>query len=120
MSAPDGARSFSPDEFDLNEWLRVHGRKTAWTVGILAAVAAGTWLYISSENRKEAFASQALMQARSEAESGNLPLAATDLTRLIERFGGTDAADQAVVLLNQTRLVQGQKDIAINALRQFV
>ena len=51
---------------------------------------------------------------------GPSPLAASDLTRLIDRFGGTRAADEGAVLLNQIRLVQGQRDVAINALQLFV
>ncbi len=119
MAAPVSPKRISSSD-DLADWIREHGRTATVTAVLVAAAVLGTWLYMASENRKEAFASQALMQARGEAESGNLPLAATDLTRLIERFGGTNSADQAVILLNQTRLVQGQRDIAINALRQFV
>lgn len=118
MAAPESRKITSSDDFA--DWIRDNGRNAAVTAGLVAIAAVGTWLYMASQNRKEEFASQALMQARGEAESGNLPLAATDLTRLIERFGGTRSADQAVILLNQTRLVQGQRDIAINALRQFV
>ena len=119
MTAPVSARKITGDQ-DLADWIRTNGRSAGIAAGTVAVVALGVWLYTASENRKEAFASQALMQARGEAESGNLPLAASDLTRLAERFGGTRAADQAVILLNQTRLVQGQREVAINALRQFV
>lgn len=118
MAAPETTKRISSSD-DLGEWIRENGRTATITAGLVAAAVVGTWLYMASQKRKEEFASQALMQARAEAESGNLPLAATDLTRLIERFGGTNSADQAVILLNQTRLVQGQRDIAINALRQF-
>ncbi|MFI5213784.1 MAG: tol-pal system YbgF family protein, partial [Gemmatimonadales bacterium] len=119
MAAPDSARKISSSD-DFGQWIKENGRTAAIAAGLVAAAAVGIWLYIASESRKEEFASQALMQARGEAESGNLPLAGTDLTRLIERFDGTKSADQAVILLNQTRLVQGQRDVAINALRQFV
>jgi len=119
MAAPESARKITSGD-DLADWIRENGRSAGITLGLVAAAVVGTWLYMASQKRKEEFASQALLQARGEAESGNLPLAATDLTRLIERFGGTNSADQAVIVLNQTRLVQGQRDIAINALRQFV
>jgi predicted negative regulator of RcsB-dependent stress response len=116
----DSGRIAGGAQPDFAEWVRTNGRTAGLAVGAVIVLVLGGWLYVSSENRKEAFASQALMQARGEAESGNLPLAASDLTRLVERFGGTRAADQAVILLNQTRLVQGQRDLAINALRGFV
>jgi predicted negative regulator of RcsB-dependent stress response len=119
MTAPESAR-LPGGQPDLAEWVRRNGRSALLGAGVIAAVAVGGWLYVTSANRKEAFASQALMQARGEAESGNLPLAASDLTRLMDRFGGTKAADQAAIMLNQTRLVQGQRDVAINSLRSFV
>lgn len=116
----DSGRIAGGAQPDFAEWVRTSGRSAGLAVGAVIVLVLGGWLYVSSENRKEAFASQSLMQARAEAESGNLPLAASDLTRLVERFGGTRAADQAIILLNQTRLVQGQRDLAINALRGFV
>lgn len=108
------------EELDLQDWIARNGRKTAIGAGIAVVAAAVVFLFVSSGKRKEAFASQELLQARSSAEAGNLPLAASDLSRLIERFGGTRSADEAVILLNQIRLVQGQRDVAINALQQFV
>jgi tetratricopeptide (TPR) repeat protein len=119
MTAPDSARR-PGSQPTFPEWIAANGRTAGIAAGSVAIVALAAWLYITSANRKEAFASQALMQARGTAESGNLPLAASDLTRLIERFSGTRAADEAVILLNQTRLIEGQRDVAISALQQFV
>src|SRR5437899_5714812 len=118
MTAPNTGVTIG--DFDLTEWAKTNGKSAGMTAAVVAVLGLSVWLYTSSQARKEAFASQALLQARGEAESGNLPLAASDLTRLVERFGGTRAADEAVILLNQTRLLQGQRDVAINALRQFV
>jgi len=83
-------------------------------------LASAIFLYKTSQARKESFAAQELMQARNSAESGNLPLAAADLSKLADRFSGTRAADEASILLNQVRMVQGQRDVAVNALQQFV
>ena len=119
MTAPDTVGS-KLDELNVADWATRNGRKLAWGAGIVVVLAAGVWLYQSSQARKEAFAAQALMQARNSAESGNLPLAASDLSKLVDRFGGTRAGDEAVILLNQIRMVQGQRDVAVNALQQFV
>jgi tetratricopeptide (TPR) repeat protein len=113
-----GLASF--DDENLADFLKANGRKLGIGAGIVVALALVVWLWQSSARRKEAFASQELLQARASAEAGNMPLAASDLTKLIERFNGTKAADEAVVLLNQVRLVQGQRDVATNALQQFV
>lgn len=108
------------DDFDFNDWMQRHGR-TATIAGIvLLVLAAATWLFIASGRRKEAFAAADLARARATAESGNLPLAANDLSRLAERFSGTRAGDEAAVLLNQIRLLQGQRDVAVTALQEFV
>lgn len=119
MTAPDTAVP-KLEELDLADWIARNGRKAAIGGGILVVLVAAVWLYLSSQRRKESFASQELMQARNSAESGNMPLAASDLTKLIDQFRGTKAADEAAILLNQIRLVQGQRDVAVNALQQFV
>lgn len=119
MTAPNTTTSRF-DEDSLADFAKRNGRNLAIAGVVLVVLAAGFWIWQSSSRRKEAFASQELMQARASAEAGNLPLASSDLTRLTERFRGTRAADEAVVLLNQIRLVQGQKDVAIAALQEFV
>jgi outer membrane protein assembly factor BamD (BamD/ComL family) len=107
-------------ERDFQAWVQEHARKLMLAGAAVLMVVAGVWLFIQSSRRKEVFASQALSQARSSAEAGNLPLAASDLSRLIERFGGTRAANEAVILLNQIRLLQDQIDPAVTSLREFV
>ena len=119
MTSPQTASS-STQDFDLADWASRNGRNVAIGAGILVVLGGGFWLYTTSAQRKESFAAQELMQARNSAESGNMPLAASDLSKLIDRFGGTRAADEAAILLNQIRLVQGQRDVAVNALQQFV
>jgi TolA-binding protein len=93
-----------------------------FVIGAAVVIAAGVWLYITSENRKETFASQQLAKARGDAEAGDLPLAAYDLSQLMDRYGGTKAADQGAVLLGEVRLVQGgtQLDAAVKGLQAFV
>jgi tetratricopeptide (TPR) repeat protein len=120
MTAPSAGIAARLESFDLGEYAKKNTRTLSILGGAVFIVAAGLWLYVQSARRKEAFAQQALGQARVSAESGNLPLAASDLARLVERFGGTHAADEAVVMLAQVRLVQGQRDVAINDLQRFV
>jgi len=79
-----------------------------------------TALVIMSGQRKEAFASRALDQARGIAESGNLPLAASELQKVITTYGGSRAAQEAVITLNQVRLVNGQHELAAVGLQEFL
>lgn len=121
MTAPvTSGTTVSMAERDWAAWGKENARKLAVAAGVLGVVVAGSWLYVTSEQRKEAFASQALTSARSSAEAGNLPLAARDLAVVVQRYGGTRSADEAFILLNQIRLLQGQKDTAVAALQQFV
>jgi outer membrane protein assembly factor BamD (BamD/ComL family) len=89
----------------------------ALAVALLALVG---WFVVASGKRKEEFASRSLNQARAAAEAGNLPLASSELQRLITAYKGTDAASEAVITLNQIRLVSGQSELAAVGLRDFL
>jgi len=86
----------------------------------VAVLALGVWMVISSARRKEEFGTQALLQARMIAEQGNLPLAATEFQKVIDTYRGSGAAQEAVIGLNQVRLINGQSDLAAVDLRQFL
>jgi outer membrane protein assembly factor BamD (BamD/ComL family) len=83
-------------------------------------VAGGIWFWWTARERRETFAERALANARASAEVGNLPLASSDLARLVSTFGGTRAAQEATLLLAQVRLLQKQAPLAISDLRKFV
>jgi predicted negative regulator of RcsB-dependent stress response len=53
-------------------------------------------------------------------QAGNLPLAASDLSRLVESYSGTRAADEASILLAQVRLGQGEAQTAVAELRAAI
>lgn len=55
--------------------------------------------------------------ARVALQAGNVALAASDLSRLVASFGGTVAADEAVILLAQARLAQKDAGQAVAELR---
>jgi tetratricopeptide (TPR) repeat protein len=88
--------------------------------GAAIAVLAGGWVVFSSGGRKEAFAQRELERARAVAEGGNLPAASSQFQRIIESYRGTDAAGEAVIALNQARLVNGQSELAVVNLREFL
>jgi len=91
------------------------------TGGIVVAVAAAAVYFVKeSASRKEQFAARTLSQAQAATESGNLPQASSDLQRLISTYKGTDAAAEAVLLLNQIRLQNDQAELAASNLREFL
>ena len=90
------------------------------SVILVAALVLVGWFVAASGKRKEQFASRSLNQARAAAEAGNLPLASSELQRLITTYKGTDAATEAVITLNQIRLINGQSELAVVGLRNFL
>ncbi len=90
--------------------------------GLMALLLIGlvVWLVASSERRKEEFAARSLNQARAAAEAGNLPLASSELQKIIQTYGGTDAAREAEITLNQIRILNGQSELAATGLREFI
>ena len=88
--------------------------------GAIAVIALGAWMVTSSNSRKEEFAARSLMQARSAALNGNLPMASSELQKLIDTYRGTDAAREAVISLNQVRMINGQSELAAVNLREFL
>jgi len=117
---PSGTTSLAERDWPL--WLKENARSVLFMIGGAVVVAAAVWLYVTSEARKEAYAVQALNKARGDAEAGDLPLAGYDLSQLMDRYGGTKAADEGAVLLGEVRLVQGgpQVDAAVKGLQSFV
>jgi predicted negative regulator of RcsB-dependent stress response len=101
-------------------WYRDPNRQLVAGGIFVAVVALVAWFVITSGKRKEAFASRSLSQARATAEAGNLPLASSELQKLIQTYKGTDAASEAIITLNQVRLVNGQGELAAVGLRDFL
>src|SRR5262249_55478987 len=101
-------------------WYRDRNRQLVALAIVIAVIAAVVWFVIASGKRKEEFASRSLSQARETAEAGNLPLASSELQKLIQTYKGTDAANEAVITLNQVRLVNGQAELAAVGLRDFL
>jgi TolA-binding protein len=101
----------------LLEWLNANQRKVIVVLSAIVIVAAGVWFLLEYGSRRERAAQRELEQARFASQSGNLPLAATDLSRLIGNYGGTTAASEATILLAQVRLLQGEPSLAVDELR---
>jgi outer membrane protein assembly factor BamD (BamD/ComL family) len=102
------------------QWLADPRHRYLVLGGAVVAIALVTWLVLMSGRRKEAFAGRALTEATSIAESGNLPLAASELQKITTTYGGTRAAQEAVIRLNQVRLVNGQSELAAVGLQDFI
>ena len=107
---------------DVGDWWATPARRKMVLVaaGAVVVVAAGGWFWKTSAARKEAFASRAVQQARAAAEQGNLPLAASELQKITQTYSGTRSAVEAMLVLNQVRMVNGQTELAVVGLRDFI
>jgi outer membrane protein assembly factor BamD (BamD/ComL family) len=101
-------------------WYRDRNRQLIAIGAAVLGAALIAWFVVTSGRRKEEFAARSLNQARAAAEAGNLPLASSELQKLIQTYKGTDAASEAVITLNQVRVVNGQSELAAVGLRDFL
>ena len=101
-------------------WYQARRRYLLAAAIVLAAVAIVGWFILDSTKRKEEFAARSLNQARSAAEAGNLPLASSELQKLITTYQGTDTAREAVITLNQVRMINGQNELAAVGLKEYI
>src|SRR6266480_3168378 len=100
-------------------WAKAHKKITWWTSGILL-VAAGLFLWtVSTQRRTEEIASRDLQGARFAFENQNLPLAASELAKVIANYAETNAAAEARILLANVRLLEKQPQQAVTVLKDF-
>lgn len=114
VKAPEGQRRSTATKANA-----LNRRLIAVGAGVVA-VGLGAWVVLGGGQRKEEFAGRALSQARSAAEAGNLPLASSEFQKLIQTYEGTEAAQEAVIGLNQVRMINGQSELAVAGLREFI
>lgn len=120
MEASPQPRAQAPAAPSTSKWLADSRNRYLALGGVVMAIALGAWFVVLSGKRKEQFASRALDQATTIAEQGNLPLAASELQKITTTYGGTAAAQEAVIRLNQVRLVNGQHELAAVGLQDFI
>jgi len=101
-------------------WIRDPKRQAVAGAIAAAVIGLGVWFVVTSGRRKDEFASRVLSQALATADKGNLPQASSELQRVIQTYTGTDAANEAVLALNQIRMASGQSQLAAVNLREFV
>ena len=114
---PEATRS---REERIAAWLKANQKLVAVAGSGILLVVLVTWFLSASAARKEAFAQAQLEQAWALQDAGNLPQSAAELQRIAAGYGGTNAALEARLSLNQTRLTMGQAQLAIDDLRPFV
>ncbi|HMI42754.1 MAG TPA: hypothetical protein VK516_03980, partial [Gemmatimonadaceae bacterium] len=85
---PARQRYGSSDE-SAGDWMLLHKRELMWALVSLAVIVGGFWFYERSQSIKAQRAEAAYFQARQSAAAGNLPLAVSDLKKVVARYEGT-------------------------------
>ncbi len=100
-------------------WVKRHKQLSSWigTVIVIAAVLL-VW-QLSTKRRAEEIASRELQGARFAFENQNMPLAASELAKVIENYNSTNAAEEGRLLLANVRLAQGQPQQAVTVLQDW-
>jgi predicted negative regulator of RcsB-dependent stress response len=92
---------YGADDETMTEWFMLHKREVAWAVLAIAIIIAGIWYYERSQSLKSQRAETAYFQARQAAAAGNIPLAVSDLQKVVSRYEGTNPGTQAALTLAQ-------------------
>ena len=100
------------------DWTRINSR--AITIGSLTvAVAAGIYAFMARSRAIESEnAAKALMNAKTSLQSGNIPLAQSDLQKVFSRYGSTSAGVEAALLLAQMDFDAGKAQDGLNVLEK--
>ncbi|MEO8193933.1 MAG: tetratricopeptide repeat protein [Gemmatimonadales bacterium] len=101
----------------LMDWFQLHNRKIAWAGAVVFALAVGGWFYTRSQDLKGERAEKAYFTAQRSVAAGNLPLAESDLKKMIGRYAGTRAAMQARLELAQIMYEQGKIQQGLDELK---
>src|SRR6266496_4521290 len=100
-------------------WVRAHRQLASWA-GTIVVIAAALFLWtLSTKRRAEEIASRNLAGARFAFDNQNLPLAASELAKVVEDYSGTNAAQEGRLLLANVRLLQGQPPQAVAVLKDY-
>jgi tetratricopeptide (TPR) repeat protein len=102
----------------LTEWITIHRRELTWGAAAVVVLIGGFWFYERSQAIKGQRAENAYYQARQAIMAGNLPLATTDLQKVVTRYEGTQAGTQAALSLAQAYYEQGKVKEGIDALKK--
>lgn len=121
MTAPRPTESYGDEDLHpVIAWIRARQKLLTYALGVVIVLGLVSWYVIESGRRKAAQAAAALDQARASLDAGNLPEASTEFQRVITVFSGTDAANEAVLGLNQARMLSGQSQLAVDELTKFM
>lgn len=97
-------------------WVQEHSRAVTIGFVVVAVVVVGFIWYSSQQQQMEAQAAARFNQVQQSLAAGNTELAIRDLQSYLDRFGGTQTADQARLMLASLLIQEEQPADAVDAL----
>ena len=118
---PRGVAGSDDDKFvhgvlESSAWARENARTLVIAGVVVVALVVGFFVYRGYSNAREVGAANALNDLRTVAAAGNVQLALRDGEALVARYGGTEAADEARLLLGEMYLQMNQPQQAADVL----
>lgn len=111
--------AFIARTLELWAWAQKNTRILTIAAVVVVLGAAGGLYYRSSQAAMRERAAATLTEVRQTVASGNTALALRDLESFLARFDGTDAADEARILMAQIYLTEGRNSEAISAIQKL-
>ena len=110
-------KSVTEDPESILDWFQQYSKQATWAGVGIVVLAAGGWFYMRSRDLKAERAEKAYYTAVRSQAAGNLPLAESDLKKMIQRYDGTPAAAQARLQLAQIMYDQGKFQQGVDELK---
>src|SRR4029079_14206360 len=108
------------EPIELMDWIQENTRWISIGAVIVILAAGGWWIYTKSVVKKEQNAEQALFTAKQSIMAGNLVLATSDFTKLVNRYKGTSSGSEGAMILAQLQYDQGKYQEGITVLEDAV
>ena len=118
MTSPNPTfKRVTQDPESLLDFFQLYSKQATWTAIGIVLLAAGGWFYVRSRDLKSERAEKAYYQAIRSVTAGNLPLAESDLRKMVQRYDGTESAAQARLQLAQILYDQGKVQQGVDELK---
>jgi tetratricopeptide (TPR) repeat protein len=111
--------SFVTLAFRAQEYIQRHQKIVLLGAGAIAVIVVGIWFWLGSGRKAEVAADQRLNEAFTRVQQNDMPGAAQVYGTIIEDFGGTKAARDALYYLANMNFVQKQWTDAIANFEKF-
>src|SRR5687768_12726948 len=119
IDAPVPRPKSEPKAESFLDWFRINSKVVTIAAVVVAAAIFGFWFYTRSNVLKAENADRRLLAAKQSLNSGNLPLAQSDLKRVADQYPETSAGAEAGMLLAQVKLEQNDVQGATTTLREL-